>query len=146
MKIVHESDVQEVQVPGRYLRWIADSHSLQPEFLSSCVMRVLPGQTVKPAHAHPQGEELIYVISGEGKVCVDGEVKPLTTGTAVLFPKGSIHMVRNSGPSELKVICFFAPPSSLDTYEYHPEVSFPEETNEAKDTAGAARGKEAGRM
>jgi hypothetical protein len=59
-------------------------------------------------------------------------------------------MVRNSGASELKVICFFAPPSSLDTYEYHPEVSFPEETNEAKDTAGAtqgaAQGKEAGRM
>jgi len=91
LKIVHESDVQEIQVPGRYLRWIADSHSLQPQFLTSCVMRVLPGETVKPAHSHPQGEELIYVISGNGKVYVDGEVEPLKPGTAVLFQKGSIH-------------------------------------------------------
>jgi len=86
----------------------------------------MPGETVKPAHSHPQGEELIYVISGNGKVYVDGEVEPLEPGTAVLFQKGSIHMVSNSGTLELKVICFFAPPASLDTYEYHPEVSFPE--------------------
>ncbi len=126
MKIIHESDLKEIQVPGRYLRWIADAHSLQPQFLTSCIMRVLPGETVKPAHAHPQGEELIYIISGEGKVYVDGEVEPISPGTAVLFQKDSIHMVRNTGSSEMKVICFFAPPVSLDTYEYHPEVSFPE--------------------
>jgi|GEM_PF-223144 len=126
LKIVHESDVQEIQVPGRYLRWIADAHSLQPQFLTSCVMRVLPGETVKPAHAHPQGEELIYVISGEGKVYVDGEVRALSPGTAVLFQQKSIHMVRNSSTTEMKVICFFAPPASLDTYEFHPEVIFPE--------------------
>jgi len=126
LKIIHESDVKEIQVPGRYLRWIADAHILQPQFLTSCVMRILPCETVKPAHAHPQGEELIYVISGEGKVYVDGEVEPLCPGTVVLFQKDSIHMVRNTGSSEMKVICFFAPPASLDTYEYHPEVSFPE--------------------
>ncbi len=126
MKIVHESQVPEIQVPGRYLRWIADAKSLQPEFLTSCVMRVSAGETVKPAHAHPDGEELIYVISGEGKVYVDGEVQVLKPGTAVLFQKNSIHMVRNSGTEEMKVICFFAPPASLDTYEFHPEVSFPE--------------------
>ncbi|MGO8695762.1 MAG: cupin domain-containing protein [Rectinemataceae bacterium] len=126
MKIVHESQVPERAVPGRFLRWIADEKSLQPEFLSSCIMRVSPGQTVNPAHSHPDGEELIYVISGEGKVLVDGEVQPLSPGTAVLFQKGSIHMVRNSGSDEMKVVCFFAPPASLDTYVFHPEVAFPE--------------------
>lgn len=127
MKIVHESQVPEKVVPGRFLRWIADANSLQPEFLSTCVMRVSPGETVKPAHSHPDGEELIYVISGEGKVYVDGEVQLLESGTAVLFQKGSIHIVRNTGTDEMKVICFFAPASSLAAYEMHPEVSFPAE-------------------
>jgi len=126
MKIVHESQVPETAVPGRFLRWIADGKSLQPQFLSCCVMRVSPGQTVNPAHSHPDGEELIYVISGEGKVLVDGEVKPLSPGTTVLFPKGSVHMVRNSGSMEMKVICFFAPAASLDTYVFHPDVVFPD--------------------
>jgi len=118
--------VVERAVPGRFLRWIADRDTLQPEHLSSNVMRVLPGETVRPAHSHPNSEELIYVISGSGKVAVDGEVAPLGPGTAVLFPRGSIHMVRNSGTDELKVICFFAPPSDLATFLFHPEVSFPE--------------------
>lgn len=126
MKIVHESQIPEKAVPGRFLRWIADAESMQPEFLSCCVMRVSPGETVKPAHSHPDGEELIYVISGRGKVYVDGEVGVLAPGVAVLFQKNSIHMVRNSGTEEMKVVCFFAPPASLDTYVFHPEVSFPE--------------------
>lgn len=126
MKIVHECDIPEKAVPGRFLRWIADSGSLQPEFLSSCTMRVMPMETVKPAHSHPTGEELIYVISGQGKVYVDGEVQDLSPGDAVLFTRGCIHMVRNSGREEMKVICFFAPATSLGDYRFHPEVSFPE--------------------
>lgn len=127
MKILHESQVLERAVPGRFLRWIADQETLKPRYLSCCVMRVLPGETVRPAHSHPDGEELIYVISGSGKVVVDGEVAKLEPGTAVLFPRGSIHMVRNSGTEELKVICFFAPPADLGTYVFHPDVQFPEE-------------------
>jgi quercetin dioxygenase-like cupin family protein len=127
VKIVNESQVLERAVPGRFLRWIADRDTLDPSYLSSCVMRVLPGETVRPAHSHPDGEELIYVISGSGKVAVDGEVGRLGPGTAVLFPRGSVHMVRNSGTEELKVICFFAPPAELATYVFHPEVEFPED-------------------
>lgn len=125
MKIINEQDVFEKAVPGRFLRWIADKGvGLDPEFCSCCVMRVLPGETVKPAHSHPNGEELIYVITGEGKVYVDGIIKDLREGSAVLFEKESIHMVRNSGNTEMKVVCFFAPASNLDEYEFHPDVDF----------------------
>ena len=125
MKIIHESDVEEKAVPGRFLRWIVDKNSgLASGFLSCCIMRVLPGSTVQPAHSHPNGEELIYFIRGEGKVYVDGTIKPVREGTAVLFEKGSVHMVRNSGTEEMKVACFFAPASNLAEYEFHPEVSF----------------------
>jgi uncharacterized cupin superfamily protein len=126
VKIVHESEVPERHVPGRSLRWIADGASMQPRYLSSCVMRVLPGETVRHAHSHPQGEELIYVIAGSGKVAVDGEVRPLEPGTEVLFTQGCVHQVRNSGTEELKVICFFAPPADLGTYVFHEDVAFPE--------------------
>ncbi|MDC7245536.1 MAG: cupin domain-containing protein [Sphaerochaetaceae bacterium] len=125
MKIIHETDVEETKVPGRFLRWIAkDNTGLDPEFCSSCVMRVEPGFTVSPAHSHPEGEELIYIIEGEGKVYVDGIIKKMQAGTAVLFEKGSIHMVRNSGKIPMKVICFFAPKTSLEEYEFHPEIDF----------------------
>lgn len=125
MKVIHESDVFEKAVPGRFLRWIVDpKDGLEAEFCSCCIMRVLPGETVKPAHCHPDGEELIYIMSGEGKVYVDGVISSVREGSAVLFEKGSIHMVRNNGGVEMKVACFFAPATDLDEYEFHPEIDF----------------------
>ncbi len=124
MKIIHESDVEEQRIPGRYIRWIADEKTLQPQYLSSCVIRVLPGETVQPAHSHPEGEELIYIVSGEGEAWVEGEIKPMTEGTAVLFEKGHVHQIRNTGTVEMKVACFFAPPTGLDNYRMYEGVPF----------------------
>lgn len=125
MKVIHETDVAEKAVPGRFLRWLVDKNSgLDSKYCSCCIMRVTPGSTVQPAHSHPNGEELIYFIAGEGKVYVDGKIKAVREGSAVLFEQGSIHMVRNTGAHEMKVACFFAPATSLDEYEFHDEVNF----------------------
>jgi len=125
MKILNEKFVEEKAVPGRYLRWIVTRNdNLTSDLCSCCIMRVEAGQTVKPAHVHPAGEELIYVIEGRGEVYVDGLIRELSEGTAVLFEKGSVHIVRNSGDTEMKVICFYAPATSFDEYEFHPEIEF----------------------
>jgi quercetin dioxygenase-like cupin family protein len=124
MRIVHETDVEEKEVPGRFIRWIADEKTLQPERLSSCVIRVLPGQTVSPAHSHPAGEELIYLITGSGKVWIDGEIGEVRAGSAILFEEGKPHMLRNDGDVEMKVVCFFAPPTGLANYEMHEDAEF----------------------
>lgn len=126
MKIIHESEVEEKKIPGRFIRWIADEKTLQPKHLSSCVIRVLPGETVRPAHSHPQGEELIYIISGEGQAWVEGEIKPVKSGTAVLFETGRVHMLRNTGSEEMKVVCFFAPATGLANYRHYEGIEFVE--------------------
>jgi len=123
--IVHESDIDEVALPGRYLRWLVNGGTLNAKHLSVCVIRVLPGEKVRPAHAHPNGEEVIYIIRGSGRVMVDGAVEAVKEGAAVLFPQGSVHMLQNTGDEEMKVICFFAPASNLSTYEFFEEVDFP---------------------
>ena len=123
--LVHEKDIPEVTLPGRHMRWLANQERLNPAHLSACVIRVAPGETVRPAHAHPNGEELIYIIEGSGRVMVDGAVDAVRTGTAVLFPQGSVHMLQNSGSEEMKVICFFAPASNLSTYRFFEDVEFP---------------------
>lgn len=127
LRVVHESEVAERELPGRAMRWLADERTLGAEGLSVCVIRVPPGSTVNPAHAHTDGEEFIYLLSGNGEVLVDGKVGEVTTGSGVLFPRHAVHMLRNSGDEEMKVICFFAPPGHPDTYEYHDNVRFPED-------------------
>lgn len=123
---IHESEIEELKLPGRGLRWLVTDSCLNAEHLSVCVIRVAPGETVRPAHSHPNGEEAIYIIRGSGSVMVDGETAPVSEGTAVLFPQGAVHMLRNSGSEEMKVVCFFAPPSKLDNYRHYDGVEFPE--------------------
>ena len=107
---VHESDVEELGLPGRSMRWLVSDkdHALHASHCSACVIRVAPGDKVTPAHSHPNGEEVIYIIRGSGRVLVEGDVTPVRAGSTVLFPRGAVHMLHNSGTEEMKVICFFA--------------------------------------
>ena len=126
MTIIHESEINEVEHPGRFMRWLANEEVLNAKNLSVCVIRVLPGETVRPAHSHPNSEELIYIINGSGKVMIEGEVGEVKKGSAVLFEQGKVHMLKNTGAEEMKVICFFAPATSVDNYKTFDEINFPE--------------------
>jgi quercetin dioxygenase-like cupin family protein len=126
MKIIHENEAAENKLPGRAMRWLASESVLGAEKMSVCTIRVPAGETVRPAHSHPDGEELIFILEGSGRVLVDGEVKPVQKDTAVLFPKGSVHMLQNNGKIEMRVICFFAPPADPSVYKFYEHVHFPE--------------------
>ena len=122
---LHEDEVEELDLPGRHLKWIVTPELLGSRHLSVCVIRVASGETVRPAHSHPNGEEVIYIISGSGRVLVNGEVSPVRAGSVVLFPQGQVHMLQNTGSGEMKVICFFAPATGLDNYKFFEGVEFP---------------------
>lgn len=124
--VIDEKDAEVLDLPGRRLSWLITGDSVGARHCSMCVIRVAPGQTVRPAHSHPNGEEVIYIISGSGRALIDGVVYPVRAGCAVLFPQGDVHMLQNSGDEEMKVACFFAPPSSLDTYRFFDDIDFPD--------------------
>ena len=123
--VVNEKDMEVLDLPGRRLRWLITKDNVDAVHCSMCMIQIAPGQTVRPAHSHPNGEEVIYIITGSGKVMVDGRVEPVTAGCAVLFPQGKVHMLSNTSDEEMKVVCFFAPPSELKTYKFHDGVEFP---------------------
>lgn len=125
LPIVEESSIEPLTLPGRDLRWIITKTNVNAQHCTMCVIEVSPGQTVRPAHSHPNGEEVIYIIQGSGRVMIDGVVEPVQHGSAVLFPQGSVHMLQNSGDIQMKVACFFAPPTSLDNYKFFEDVEFP---------------------
>jgi quercetin dioxygenase-like cupin family protein len=126
MITIHEDDVEALGLPGRQLRWVVAPGALKADHCSTCVIRVAPGDKVRPAHSHPNGEEVIYIIQGSGRVLVGDQVQAVRAGTTVLFPRGVVHMLHNTGDDEMKVVCFFAPPTGLDNYKMHEDVDFPD--------------------
>jgi quercetin dioxygenase-like cupin family protein len=125
VRLIHEADVEAVDLPGRNLRWLITPELLSARHMSVCLIRVPPGETVRPAHSHPNGEEAIHIIHGSGRVLVNGDVGTVREGTTVLFPQGEVHMLQNTGTEEMKVICFFAPATNLDNYKFFEGVEFP---------------------
>jgi uncharacterized cupin superfamily protein len=123
--IVDEKDIAVLDLPGRQLRWLVNRDTVGAQHCSMSLIEVQPGETVRPAHSHPNGEEAIYIISGSGRVMIDGVVDPVKAGYAVLFAQGQVHMLQNSGAEVMKVVCFFAPPSSLETYRFFEGIEFP---------------------
>jgi quercetin dioxygenase-like cupin family protein len=123
--VINENDVEAKELPGRSLKWLVTPEMKQAEGLTFNVVIIEPGNTVKPAHSHKNHEELIYIVSGAGKAYIDGNVYDVSAGSAVLFSKGSVHMLRNSGSEDMKVACFFTPAATLDDYSFHEEIEFP---------------------
>ena len=63
---IHEDDAEELGLPGRRMRWLVSKDAVNAKNCSTCVIRVSPGEKVTPAHSHPNGEEVIYIIKGRG--------------------------------------------------------------------------------
>ncbi len=69
------------------------------------VMRVelAPGVTAG-RHTHP-GDEISYVLEGEGELLIDGEAPRIVkAGEAFVIPAGKVHDARNSGAATMRLV------------------------------------------
>jgi mannose-6-phosphate isomerase-like protein (cupin superfamily) len=63
-------------------------------------------------HHHRATEEIYFVVKGSGRMEVDGELRTVRPGDAILIQRGAWHSLENNGTSELRILCACAPPYS----------------------------------
>lgn len=69
-------------------------------------VEVAPG-VLAGRHTHP-GDEISYVLEGEGEIQIDGEApKKIKAGDAFVIPAGKIHNPKNTGTVPLKVLAVY---------------------------------------
>jgi len=124
MVIVDGNKIPWEKLPGRDLKWLVTKDNTPAKNLTSCLITISPGYTVQPAHSHPEGEEIVYIIDGIGKAYIDGVIHPIHGGCMVVFPEGQPHMLRNTGTEEMHAVCFFAPAAELADYKFFPDIDF----------------------
>jgi len=55
-------------------------------------------------HTHP-GDEISYVLEGEGELLIEGEApRKLKAGDAVVIPAGKVHDAKNTGSGTMRLI------------------------------------------
>ena len=122
---IHEDDVEALGLPGRRapLAGRADRGPGRTLFDLRDSGRARRQGAAGALASERRGSDLHH--QGSGRVMVGGEVQAVRAGTTVLFPHGVVHMLHNTGSEEMKVVCFFAPPTSLENYRMHEDVDFP---------------------
>ena len=70
---------------------------------------LLPGRG-HDRHNHPESEEILYVLSGEGEQMLDdGEPFQVKPGDTIYVPTGVFHSTRNTGWEPMRLLAFYNP-------------------------------------
>ena len=76
----------------------------------TAVMTIGPGQDGGPAETHA-GDQVVYVIEGEGILTIGGAEHRVRPGVCALIPAGTLHHVKNAGAEPLFFLSVYAPPA-----------------------------------
>lgn len=105
------------ELPWGRLSWLVGSALMPGAEQTLGVVTIFPGKR-NGLHAHPNCEELLYVVSGECEHLVGEARVHLTPGTVIRIPRGVKHWARCISAEPLvAVISFSSPERRADNYE-----------------------------
>ena len=74
-------------------------------------------------HNHPDADEIIYVVSGEGTQMLDDhEPVPVKPGACIWIPRGIYHSTVNTGPNPLHLVVAYVPAGAEQVLRQSPGV------------------------
>jgi mannose-6-phosphate isomerase-like protein (cupin superfamily) len=81
---------------------------------SSIARQSLAEATLRPgakteAHRHPQTEEIYYILTGSGRIAIEGETQTVAPGDGIAIPAGQRHQIQNVGTEDLVFLCCCVP-------------------------------------
>jgi len=104
-------EAAELDLPGRRSREIlSGANGARSTFRIVDIAVPEADAAPRPPHWHPDCEECIHVLAGEGVTWVDGEEFPMNPGDTIRIAPGERHVTRNTGDGPLTLLCFFPVP------------------------------------
>ena len=70
---------------------------------------ILPPGRATEEHRHPIAEEIYYILSGQGRMRIEGEERDVRQFDGVAIPPGSPHKLWNTGDRDLVLLCICVP-------------------------------------
>ena len=113
--VIHEDEVDSVDLPGRAHKMV-----IRPATGSETMcagVATFPAGRHAPAHVHDQAEEILYVLSGSGRMYFDGRPKTIRPGSFMLVRPGVEHSLEANPQADLKVFYVFSPPVEQGSYD-----------------------------
>ena len=89
------------------LQWLCNSKLMPGARQTVGLAMILPGKS-NPLHYHPNCEEVLYVLSGQGLQTCDGHTITLKEGMTIRIPAKVRHNLVNTGAEPLRTLVSFS--------------------------------------
>jgi oxalate decarboxylase/phosphoglucose isomerase-like protein (cupin superfamily) len=94
------------------IKWLVTRESQPGTGLTFGEVVLQPGKG-HDRHNHPDAEEILYVLSGEGEQMLDdGDPFPVRGGDTIYVPTAMFHATRNTGWQPLRLLALYNPGGS----------------------------------
>ena len=95
------------------LEFESNFHVVAGNGRSQAAVMVLPkgDSTGGPDNRHPDSDQWLYVVSGEGEAIVERQRQRLPAETLLLIERNETHEITNVGDEPLQTVNFYAPPA-----------------------------------
>jgi len=77
------------------------------------LMSIPPGGDIG-METHPNTDQILFFVEGNGEATLNGEKKSVTVNDVVFVPAGTEHNFVNKGSDALKLFTVYAPPNHPD--------------------------------
>ena len=75
-------------------------------------------------HNHPDADEILFIISGEGEQMLDDKpAVPIRPGASIYVPRGVFHSTLNTGWEPLRFVVVYAPAGTEQVLRTLPDVT-----------------------
>ena len=120
-RFVDPDDVESMIFDWGVLKWMVTPDVTGSEHISCGVVQLEPGKGHE-RHNHPDAEEMLYIVRGEGEQEIADETREISAGDMVYIPEGVYHGTINTGWEPLVLIAVYAPPGPEDVLRELPEA------------------------
>jgi oxalate decarboxylase/phosphoglucose isomerase-like protein (cupin superfamily) len=108
-KLVDPAALPTMSFDWGVIKPLVSSDNTEDPDVSLMHVVLLPGQGHE-RHNHPDSDEILYILSGQGEQMVDdSQTFPVSAGQAVWIPKGQFHSTVNTGWEPLTLLAVYAP-------------------------------------
>lgn len=100
----------DIEIPGK----VFVGQALEATGCQLSFQAMVPDQDSGFLHTHKNHEELYFILKGEGQYQVDGEIFPVSEGSIVRVAPEGKRALKNTGDSELLMLCIQYKGNSFD--------------------------------
>jgi mannose-6-phosphate isomerase-like protein (cupin superfamily) len=76
----------------------------------AATMVLAPGEASGEGYSTHQGDQWLFVLTGEGRALIGGQTVEVGSGSLVLIEAGEPHRIESAGEQPLETLNFYAPP------------------------------------